>query len=72
MSDFTTEAFTLLSVGLVIIGARTYSRINQVDIRGFEGDDYLMLLAAVSLASPVLSKTGRIVENIRELRTDQT
>lgn len=53
MSDFTTETFTLLSVGLVIIGARTYSRINQVGIRGFEGDDYLMLLAAVSLASPV-------------------
>lgn len=48
MSDFTTEAFTLLSLGLVIIGARTYARFTQVGIRGFEADDYLMLLAAVS------------------------
>lgn len=49
MSDFTTEAFTLLAVGLVIIGARTYARCSQVGIRGLEADDYLMVLAAVSI-----------------------
>lgn len=48
MSDFTTEAFTLLAVGLVIIGARTYARCSQVGVRGLEPDDYLMVLAAVS------------------------
>lgn len=48
MSDFTTEAFTLLELGLVIIGARTWARISQVGFRGLEPDDYLMLLAAVS------------------------
>lgn len=47
MSDFTTEAFTLLGLGIVIIGARTSSRINQVGVRGLQADDYLMVLAAV-------------------------
>lgn len=47
MTSFTTEAFTLLALGLFIIGARTYSRFTQVGIRGFEVDDWVMLFAAV-------------------------
>ena len=50
MADaFNKEAFTLLGVGITIIGVRTYARFKAAkSIRGFAVDDYLMLLAAVS------------------------
>ncbi|KAF2139766.1 uncharacterized protein K452DRAFT_232126 [Aplosporella prunicola CBS 121167] len=48
MADsFTTEAFTLLSVGIVVIALRTTARITSVGVRGFHLDDYLILVAAV-------------------------
>ncbi|KAF4333750.1 short-chain dehydrogenase reductase sdr [Fusarium beomiforme] len=48
MSNFTTEAFTLLGIGLAIIGLRWYVRISAVGIRGLQPDDYLMALVVVS------------------------
>ncbi|KAK7426082.1 hypothetical protein QQZ08_007392 [Neonectria magnoliae] len=47
MSNFTIEAFTLLGVGLAILGLRVYARIGAVGIRRLESDDYLMAVAAV-------------------------
>lgn len=48
MDSFTTEAFTLLGIGLGVIGLRTGLRYNQVGgLRGFQADDYLMLVAAM-------------------------
>lgn len=47
MNSFTMEAFTLLGIGLCIIGLRTYSRYCLVGWRGFQADDFLMILAAV-------------------------
>lgn len=57
MNDFTTEAFTLLGIGLSVIGLRTYARVSAVGFRRLEADDYLMLVAAVcktSLTAAVL------------------
>ncbi len=48
MSSFTTEAFTLLGIGLGVIFLRTYARLSKGGLAGFKPDDYLMLLAAVS------------------------
>lgn len=50
MSSFTTEAFTLLGIGLGFIGLRTYARLTKAGMAGFKADDYLMLLAAVVYA----------------------
>ena len=46
-ADFVAEAFTLLSIGILIIFLRTYARLRQVGIRNFEADDWLMLLVIV-------------------------
>lgn len=46
-TTFAVEAFTLLSIGIVIIFLRTYARLRQVGIQNFEADDYLMLLAII-------------------------
>ncbi|KAK0726486.1 hypothetical protein B0T21DRAFT_413817 [Apiosordaria backusii] len=48
MSEFTVEVFTLLGVALLVIGLRTYVRLTTVGIKGFQADDYLMLVAAVA------------------------
>ncbi|KAK4234864.1 hypothetical protein C8A03DRAFT_18304 [Achaetomium macrosporum] len=49
MSDsFVTEAFTLLGVGLFIIGLRLYVRISQAGFKRLHADDYLMVVAAVT------------------------
>lgn len=47
MEAFVTEAFTLLGVGLLFIGLRTYVRISTVGWKGLQADDYLMWFAAV-------------------------
>lgn len=47
MDSFTIEAFTLLGVGLLVIGLRTFARISGGGLRGLQPDDYLMLLAAI-------------------------
>lgn len=51
MSSFTTEAFTLLGIGLGFIFLRTYARLTKTGMSGFKADDYLMLLAAVVYAA---------------------
>lgn len=48
MSEFVTEAFTLLGVAIVIIGLRTTARCIMVGPKNFQADDYLMLVACVS------------------------
>jgi uncharacterized membrane protein len=49
MGDFNTEAFTLLGLAIVIIGLRTTARWIMVGPKNFQADDYLMLVACVSL-----------------------
>jgi hypothetical protein len=43
------EAFTLLAIAILVTALRTYSRLRLVGIRRFEADDYLVLVAAVSV-----------------------
>lgn len=45
--SFTTEAFTLLGVGVAAIALRVVARATAVGLRGFQFDDYLMCVAAV-------------------------
>jgi hypothetical protein len=52
MDEFTHEAFTLLGVGLLFIGLRSYVRITTVGWKGLQADDYLMWVAAVSACAP--------------------
>lgn len=49
MSEFVTEAFTLLGVAICLIGLRTTARWIMVGPKNFQADDYLMLVACVSL-----------------------
>ncbi|KAF9877958.1 hypothetical protein CkaCkLH20_04534 [Colletotrichum karsti] len=51
MSDFTTEAFTLLGVAIGVIFLRTYARISAVGIKHLQADDYLMLLVACTYSA---------------------
>lgn len=51
MDSFTTEAFTLLAIGLFFIFLRTYARLSKGGMAGFQIDDYLMLVAAVIYAA---------------------
>jgi hypothetical protein len=62
MSDFTTEAFTLLGVGISLIFLRTYARLSTVGLSGLKGDDYIMLLASVvySLETAAAYSVGAI------------
>ncbi|EEU39499.1 uncharacterized protein NECHADRAFT_25451, partial [Fusarium vanettenii 77-13-4] len=46
--SFTTEAFTLLGIGLGFIILRSYARISAVGFRRLEADDYLMVVAAIA------------------------
>ncbi|KAB2576770.1 hypothetical protein DBV05_g4570 [Lasiodiplodia theobromae] len=46
-SSFTTEAFSLLSVGIVAIALRIIARTTSVGVRDLQFDDYLMCGAAV-------------------------
>ncbi|CAI7665647.1 uncharacterized protein N7487_008003 [Penicillium crustosum] len=47
MEGFNTEAFTLLGVAIAIIGLRTTARWIMVGPKGFQADDYLMIVACV-------------------------
>ena len=49
LTTFTGEAFALLGVALLVIFLRLGTRINAVGAQNLAADDYLMLLAAVSL-----------------------
>lgn len=46
-SSFTTEAFSLLSLGIVAITLRIIARTMSVGVRDLQFDDYLMCGAAV-------------------------
>ncbi|OCT52436.1 hypothetical protein CLCR_10220 [Cladophialophora carrionii] len=46
-TDFNTEAFTLLAVGVLVVATRTASRLSIAGIKGLWLDDYLMLFATV-------------------------
>lgn len=48
MDAFTREAFSLLGVGLLVIGLRMYVRISSGGFKRLHPDDYLMVLAAAS------------------------
>jgi hypothetical protein len=48
MDAFAHEAFSLLGVGLFVIGLRLYVRISSEGFKGLRADDYLMVVAAVS------------------------
>ncbi|KAL2259763.1 hypothetical protein VTK26DRAFT_6451 [Humicola hyalothermophila] len=50
MEEFVKEAFTLLGVGLGIIGLRLYARISSTGFKGFHPDDYLMVIAGVAFS----------------------
>ncbi|KXX75496.1 hypothetical protein MMYC01_208110 [Madurella mycetomatis] len=50
MDAFTREAFSLLGVGLLVIGLRLYVRISTSGFKRLHPDDYLMVLAAVVYA----------------------
>ncbi|KAJ5945957.1 hypothetical protein N7454_002796 [Penicillium verhagenii] len=47
MSEFITEAFTLLAVAIVLIALRTTARWVMVGPKNFQADDYIMLVACV-------------------------
>ncbi|KAF6829305.1 hypothetical protein CMUS01_08225 [Colletotrichum musicola] len=51
MSDFTTEAFTLLGVAIAVIFLRTYARIKAVGVKHLQADDYLMLFVACTYSA---------------------
>ena len=48
MDAFVQEAFTLLGIGLFVIGLRFYVRISSCGIKHLHVDDYLMIVAAAS------------------------
>lgn len=55
VESFTIEAWTYLAIDIVVVAIRTLARWRQMGIRGLAPDDYLMILAIVSLlasASP--------------------
>lgn len=58
-NEFVTEAFTLLSIAVVIIAVRTVARWTAAGPRNFQLDDYLILLAAVGGKRPFIPFTSR-------------
>lgn len=45
--SFSTEAWTLLAVALLVTGIRTYSRVDAVGFKGLQPDDYLVAVGVV-------------------------
>jgi hypothetical protein len=69
MDAFTTEAFTLLGVGLFVITLRTIARLTSVGLGGLKADDYLMILAAVR---PVLIRYPRLTNILQGVYSVET
>ncbi|KAL2366423.1 hypothetical protein RJZ56_000682 [Blastomyces dermatitidis] len=44
--SFSTEAWTLLAVAILVTGIRTYARVTAVGFKGLQPDDYLVLVGA--------------------------
>ena len=47
-SAYATEAFTLLGISILLTAVRTFHRARVVGIKGFQADDYFVLLGLVS------------------------
>jgi hypothetical protein len=60
---FTTEAFTLLGVGVGIVTLRLVARTKLVGLSGLQLDDYLMCFATVRLPIRVHVLCGPIVHS---------
>jgi hypothetical protein len=60
---FTTEAFTLLGVGVSIVALRLVARTKLVGLRGLQLDDYLMCFATVCLPIRVHVLCGPVVHS---------
>jgi hypothetical protein len=56
------EAWTLLSLGLVVIGIRVYVRWTAVGPGKFQLDDYLMPLTGVSISSSASTRMHSLEE----------
>ncbi|KAH6951140.1 hypothetical protein BKA56DRAFT_505876 [Ilyonectria sp. MPI-CAGE-AT-0026] len=54
LHSFAAEAFTLLALGIVVIGFRTYARAKQEGIRNLKMDDYLMLLVIIPYTTEIV------------------
>ncbi|WYZ39797.1 hypothetical protein EsH8_IV_000138 [Colletotrichum jinshuiense] len=71
MTEFSTEAFTLLGVALGVIILRSYARISAVGLKRLQADDYLMLFVAVRAPSRAywrgLANNGMTDEERRNL-----
>jgi len=52
--NFIAEAFSLLTISLIFIALRVYSRWSSVGFRQLAADDYLMLVAGVGNPFPFL------------------
>ncbi|PGH32258.1 hypothetical protein GX50_04923 [[Emmonsia] crescens] len=48
--SFSTEAWTLLAVALLVTGIRTYSRVDAVGFKGLQPDDYLVAVGVTFYA----------------------
>lgn len=59
--NFIAEAFSLLAIGLVVIGLRWVSRLMTVGFTNLAFDDYLMIVAGVreTRCLPGLDRSSR-------------
>ncbi|PNS16340.1 hypothetical protein CAC42_6447 [Sphaceloma murrayae] len=53
-----TESYTLMTIGLFIIGLRTYARIRKLGFRNLQADDYVMLTAVIWYVMTVVGLNG--------------
>lgn len=63
--SFTTEAFTLLGIGIAFIVLRWMVRINAVGLRGLQADDFLMVLVVVRPLEAGSRFHSRVVNNLK-------
>ena len=59
MEAFVTEAFTLLGIGLLVIGLRLYVRVSLGGFKGLHADDYLMVCIFNPVYVPLFAVSGR-------------
>ncbi|TKX25363.1 hypothetical protein C1H76_2367 [Elsinoe australis] len=52
------ESYSLMAVGLFMIGLRTYARIRKLGVRGLQADDYVMFTAVVWYVMTVVGLNG--------------
>lgn len=54
LHSFAVEAFTLLALGIAVIGFRTYARARQEGIRNLNMDDYIMLFVTIPYTAEIV------------------